>query len=106
MRSQTPQHYVPMAVGNYQFGKTLRTLFSYVPIILLIMRWLVFWILDSALGQFYNDPDGRKAREERAAYSQKYVEDNAPGMVHHGITLHRLLSHDIREILAFTHTHT
>lgn len=68
-----------MAVGNYQFGKTFRAIFSYVPVVLLILRWLVFWILDSALAQFYNDPQGQKAREERLAYSRTYIEDNAPG---------------------------
>ncbi|KAJ5151595.1 hypothetical protein N7492_009890 [Penicillium capsulatum] len=75
---RTPQHYVPMAVGNYQFGKTFRAIFARVPIILLMLRWLVFWILDSALAQFYNDPQGQKARNERLAISQKYIEDNAP----------------------------
>lgn len=68
-----------MAVGNYQFGKTLRAIFSHIPLVLLMLRWLVFWILDSALAQFYNDPQGQKAREERLAYSRTYIEDNAPG---------------------------
>lgn len=76
---QTPQHYVPMAVGNYKFGKALRAIFARVPIVLLLLRWLVFWILDSALGQFYNDSQGQKARMERLAYSRTYIEDNAPG---------------------------
>lgn len=72
-----------MAVGNYQFGKALRTLFSYVPIILLILRWLTFWILDSALGQFYKDPKGHKAREERLAITQDHIKNNAPGKMYY-----------------------
>lgn len=69
-----------MAVGNYQFGKTYRAVFYYMPLVLMLLRWVVFWILDSSLGQFYNDSQGQKAREDRLAYSQKYIEDNAPGM--------------------------
>ena len=69
-----------MAVENYQFGKTYRAILSYMPLALIILRWVVFWILDSSLGQFYNDSQGQKARGEKLAYSQKYIEDNAPGM--------------------------
>lgn len=46
----------------------------------MLLRWVVFWLLDSSLRQFYNDSQGQKAREDRLAYSQKYIEDNAPGM--------------------------
>ncbi|KAJ5865198.1 uncharacterized protein N7529_007114 [Penicillium soppii] len=75
---RSPQYYVPMPMGNYRFGKVLRACFSYIPLTLLLIRWLVFWILDTTLGQFYNDSKGDKLREERASRSRKYITENAP----------------------------
>lgn len=68
-----------MPMGNYRFGRVLRACFSYIPLTLLLVRWLVFWILDTTLGQFYNDSKGDILREERASRSRKYIAENAPG---------------------------
>jgi hypothetical protein len=68
-----------MPMGNYRFGKALRACFSCIPLTLLFIRWLVFWILDTTLGQFYNDSKGDKLREESASRSRKYITENAPG---------------------------
>ncbi|KAJ5751408.1 uncharacterized protein N7511_008373 [Penicillium nucicola] len=75
---RSPQYYVPMPMGNYRFGKVLRACFSYIPLTLLLIRWLVFWILDTTLGQFYNGSKGDILREERASRSRKYIAENAP----------------------------
>ncbi|CAG7932370.1 unnamed protein product [Penicillium olsonii] len=75
---QSPQYYVPMPMGNYRFGKVLRACFSYIPLTLLLIRWLVFWILDITLGQFYNDSKGDILRERKASRSRKYIAENAP----------------------------
>ncbi|KAK4944410.1 hypothetical protein LTR66_014502, partial [Elasticomyces elasticus] len=75
---RSPQYYVPMPMGNYRFGKVLRACFSNIPLTLLLIRWLVFWILDTTLGQFYNDSKGDILREERASRSRKYIAENAP----------------------------
>ncbi|KAJ5766713.1 uncharacterized protein N7511_004329 [Penicillium nucicola] len=74
----SPQHYVPMPMGNYRFGKALRFCFSYIPLTLLLIRWGIFWILDTTLRQFYNNPKGNKLREKRASDSQSYLTENAP----------------------------
>ncbi|KAJ5593484.1 hypothetical protein N7537_010388 [Penicillium hordei] len=75
---QSPQYYVPMPMGNYRFGKALRVCFSCIPLTLLLIRWLVFWILDTSLGQFYNNSKGDRLRVKRALCSRKYIEENAP----------------------------
>lgn len=67
-----------MTVPNYQFGKTFRAIFSYLPFLLVLLRWAVFWLLESSLGQFY-ESQGQKARETALMYSRKHIEDNAPG---------------------------
>ncbi|KAJ5898761.1 hypothetical protein N7495_003505 [Penicillium taxi] len=75
---RSSQHYIPMTVGNFQFGKVYHAIFSYFPILLMFLRWLVFWILDSSLAQFYNDSQGQKSRKERLDISQQYINDHAP----------------------------
>ncbi|KAF4772450.1 hypothetical protein HAV15_002030 [Penicillium sp. str.  len=75
---RSPQHYVPMPMRNYRFGKTLRACFSHIPLILMLIRWLIFWFLDTTLGQFYNNSKGNRKRKERASYSRRYITENAP----------------------------
>ncbi|KAJ5642299.1 FAD/NAD(P)-binding domain-containing protein [Penicillium lividum] len=75
---RSPQHYVPMTMGNYKFGNKLRSVLSKLPFVLMILRWLTFWLLDTALGQFYNDPQGKRMRKRRHSYSRKYITKNAP----------------------------
>jgi hypothetical protein len=64
---------------NIQFPTVVRLLFRYVPIVLTILRWLVFWFLESGLGQFYDTDKGLKARKEALKSSQDYVRNSAPG---------------------------
>lgn len=45
----------------------------------MLIRWLIFWFLDTTLGQFYNNSKGNRKRKERASYSQRYITENAPG---------------------------
>jgi hypothetical protein len=68
-----------MTIGNYQFSKKLRSLFCYLPFVLMLLRWFTFWILDTARGQFYNDHEGKRIRQQRLSYSRKYITENAPG---------------------------
>lgn len=68
-----------MAMGDYQFGHVLRTVFAKLPFALIILRWLTFWILDTALGQFYHDPQGTQVREGQYLKNRKYIKEKAPG---------------------------
>jgi hypothetical protein len=68
-----------MTIGNYQFGRKLRSLFRYVLFVLMLFRWSTFWILDTARGQFYNDHEGKRIRQQSLSYSRKYITENAPG---------------------------
>lgn len=68
-----------MKLKNYRLGSKLRYLFSHLPIALRLFRWVTFWTLDTALDQFYNDFNGKRARENSLLNSQKFIEENAPG---------------------------
>ena len=77
--TQTPQYYVPMP--NFRITRLWRVSFQYTPLLLVIVRWLVFWILETALNQFYNDKNGQRAREKAVCSSQNYVRKSAPGLL-------------------------
>ena len=83
--TKTPQHYVPMTMGNYRLGNSFRKIVSRFPIVLLLLRWLTFWILDSTLLQFYNNPAGQQKRKIRTEMSQRYIMKNAPGSSHYDL---------------------
>ena len=97
---QSPQHYVPMTMGNFRFGSKIRSLFSHFPFVLALLRWLTFWLLDTALGQFYDDPNGKRTRQERLSLSEKYIRSNAPGKARCDGNLFSMLMSRFREILA------
>ena len=67
-----------MRFGNYQFGKFLRFSFSSMPLVLLLFRWFVFWVLDTTLGQFYTNTEGNWKRGKQFSASQTYIKDKAP----------------------------
>jgi hypothetical protein len=54
--------------------------FYYAPFLLVVTCWFVFWILETALTQFYDGKDGQRARKEAALRSQDYVRKSAPGL--------------------------
>ncbi|KAJ5253835.1 FAD/NAD(P)-binding domain-containing protein [Penicillium chrysogenum] len=61
-----------------RFSKKLRSLFCYLPFVLMLLRWLTFWILNIARGQFYNNHESKRIRQQRFSYSRKYITENAP----------------------------
>lgn len=65
---------------NYRITRFWRLLFHYIPILLILARWLVFWILETALAQFYEDKDGQRARQDAVEKSRDYVRKTAPGI--------------------------
>lgn len=73
---RSPQYYVPMA--NFRVTRPWRAIFHYMPFILLLARWLVFWILETALIQFYDDTLGQQARNKAVTRSRNYVQNAAP----------------------------
>lgn len=93
-----------MTLGNYRFGSKLRGLFFYLPFALMILRWFTFWMLDTALGQFYNDPEGKQTRQQRLSYSQKYITENAPGELLYCELSVQVLINLFRAILASSYT--
>lgn len=56
-------------------------MFQYMPFLLVISRWFVFWILETALSQFYDDKTGQRAREDAFVRSRNYVWKSAPGLL-------------------------
>lgn len=60
-------------------------------------------MLDTALGQFYDDPDGKRTRQQRLSLSEKYIRSNAPGKVECGKISRSVLMSRFREILASAH---
>ncbi len=64
---------------NVKIPRFWRQAFSLLPSLLLLLRWLIFWTLETALFQFHNDEGGRRARECAAKKSRDYVRKTAPG---------------------------
>ena len=52
---------------------------AWVPLLFMLARWVVFWVLDSAIVQFHEDSSGQRMREESLKRSREYVTKNAPG---------------------------
>ncbi|KAG9241803.1 hypothetical protein BJ878DRAFT_518774 [Calycina marina] len=73
---RSPQYYVPMP--NFCISRLWRTLFQYTPLLLMLTRWFVFWILETALTQFYKDKNGQRARQKSVRISENYVRKSAP----------------------------
>jgi hypothetical protein len=65
---------------NFRITRFWRLLFCYAPFLLLLVRWFVFWILETALTQFYDDKDGQRARREAVVKSRDYIMRSAPGL--------------------------
>ena len=57
-----------------------RLFFCYAPFLLILARWVVFWILETAITHFYDDKDGQRARREAVVRSRDYVRKSAPGL--------------------------
>ena len=89
-----------MTMGNVQFGSRIQGLFSHFPFVLALLRWFTFWMLDTALGQFYDDPNGKRTRQERLSLSEKYIRSNAPGEAQCGKLSRLVLMSLCREVLA------
>lgn len=68
-----------MTVSNARLSNKFSFLLRF-PLVLQILRWIVFWVLETGLSQFWNDSRGRAARENRLAFNQRYMERSAPGM--------------------------
>lgn len=66
-------------MANFRVTRPWRAIFHYMPFILLLARWLVFWILETALIQFYDDTLGQQARNKAVTRSRNYVQNAAPG---------------------------
>jgi hypothetical protein len=64
---------------NPHIPALVRFLFGWVPFILTIVRWTIFWYLETGLGQFYDDENGLKARKKALKRSQDYMNTSAPG---------------------------
>lgn len=47
----------------------------------MLARWFVFWVLETALAQFYEDKGGQRARQKSVRISQNYVRKSAPGLL-------------------------
>lgn len=47
----------------------------------MLARWFVFWVLETALTQFYEDKSGQRARQKSVRISQNYVRKSAPGLL-------------------------
>ncbi|RDW70957.1 hypothetical protein BP6252_07520 [Coleophoma cylindrospora] len=73
---RSPQYYVPMP--NFRINRLWQNLFYYIPFLLVFARWLVFWVLETSLAQFYDDKDGHLARQKAVKRSQDYVKKLAP----------------------------
>ena len=89
-----------MTMGNFRFGSKLQSLFSHFPFVLALLRWLTFWLLETALGQFYDDPNGKRTRQQRLSLSEKYIRSNAPGEASYRGIFRSMLMSWSREILA------
>ncbi|CAI6016739.1 unnamed protein product [Clonostachys chloroleuca] len=74
---RSPQHYVPMPY-NFELGWIFRTLFSYIPAVLIFIRWTIFFFLETGLLQFYNNKKGQQMREQSAVASSNYIKKTAP----------------------------
>ena len=68
-----------MPLSNVRIGQCLQLLLAWVPFVFVLARWVVFWVLDSAIIQFHEDSSGQKMREESLKRSKAYVEKTAPG---------------------------
>jgi hypothetical protein len=66
---------------NFCINRLWRTLFQYTPLLLMLTRWFVFWILETALTQFYKDKSGQRARQKSMRISENYVRKSAPGLL-------------------------
>ncbi|PVH67664.1 FAD/NAD(P)-binding domain-containing protein [Cadophora sp. DSE1049] len=73
---RSPQYYIPMP--NFCINRLWRALFQYTPLLLMLARWFVFWVLETALTQFYEDKSGQRARQKSVRISQNYVRKSAP----------------------------
>jgi hypothetical protein len=65
---------------NFELGWILRTLFSYIPAVLVFIRWTIFFFLETGLLQFYNNKKGQQMREQSAVASSNYIKKTAPGL--------------------------
>ncbi|RFU35024.1 hypothetical protein B7463_g1287, partial [Scytalidium lignicola] len=81
---RSPQYYVPMP--NFKITRPWQIMFRYVPLALLLIRWLVFWILETALPQFYDHKIGQRFREDAVSRSRNYVRKSAPKRYWHLLT--------------------
>ncbi|KFY69643.1 hypothetical protein V496_00049 [Pseudogymnoascus sp. VKM F-4515 (FW-2607)] len=73
---RSPQYYIPMP--NFCINRLWQALFQYTPLLLMLARWCVFWFLETALAQFYEDKSGQRARQKSVRISQNYVRKSAP----------------------------
>ncbi|KAH8178654.1 flavin-binding monooxygenase-like domain-containing protein [Sarocladium implicatum] len=76
--TRRPQHYLPMPLSNAKIGRLSQKVMAWVPFLFMLARWIVFWVLDSAIIQFYEDSSGQRMRDESLKRSQEYVMKSAP----------------------------
>ncbi|KAH8646864.1 hypothetical protein BX600DRAFT_420747 [Xylariales sp. PMI_506] len=73
---RSPQYYIPMP--NFRIHHLWKYVFDLLPFLLVFIRWMMFWILETALVQFYNGKSGQQAREDATKKSKDYVNATAP----------------------------
>lgn len=66
-------------MSNLELSWMLRGLFEYFPILLMLIRWLIFMFLDTSFTQFNNDQKGQRVRDQSASVSRDHIRKNAPG---------------------------
>ncbi|PGH14620.1 hypothetical protein AJ79_02955 [Helicocarpus griseus UAMH5409] len=73
---RSPQYYIPTV--NLRITRAWQACFQMIPFLLMLIRWVVFWFLETSLFQFYDDQTGKKMRHQSITRSRNYIKENAP----------------------------
>ncbi|KAH8883255.1 FAD/NAD(P)-binding domain-containing protein [Thozetella sp. PMI_491] len=73
---RSPQYYVPSP--NFVIPYTWRKIFNLVPLVLVLIRWVVFWVLETSLSQFQPSSYGKRALVRSAKKSLDYIRKSTP----------------------------
>ncbi|KAF8861472.1 FAD/NAD(P)-binding domain-containing protein [Acephala macrosclerotiorum] len=75
---RTPQYYVPKPMNGQRFSANVKFMFQYVPLLLKLLRFLIFTYLEATLKVFSLEKKAQQSRSRVRAKANAYVQRTAP----------------------------
>ncbi|CZR53582.1 related to flavoprotein involved in K+ transport [Phialocephala subalpina] len=76
---RTPQYYVPKPMNGLRFSANVKFIFQYIPVLLKLLRFLIFTYLEATLRAFSLEKIAQQSRSQVRAKANAYVQRTAPG---------------------------